>query len=308
MARRPRPDLLPHKKAFARFLRSEILSGQRSDGQAKIASTELVPSDFARRMGHPRQANLVSTWCNVENPTRPRDIDPILKALYGARARYPDQWARMRSLHLAARGSPDDLPINIWTITGERFSAFADIVDLSVSQPMPDNSGGVHVAYTLKIHPDPDVRADPDSDRNAIELGIREAFLAIEADEWQPASDSIFRDDPDHENLGRTARKNSALIVGPRDTKGRIDGHPLGRELRARLEPLTDGAAGTITFVVLVGREAFVVTPKDGKGPVNNQQKAVLDAIFASALPKDDRKRLVVAREAAVLRRKPEPP
>ena len=220
--------------------------------------------------------------------------------------RFPEQWNRMWSLYHTARGTPDDLPVNIWTITGERFSAFADIVGLTVSQPMPDNSGGVHVAYTLKIHPDENVRPDPDSASNAIELGIREAFLAIEADEWQPASDSIFRDNSDHENLGRTARKNSALIKGPHDTKGRIDGHPLGRDLRAKLEPTTDGAAGTIVFLVLVERGAFVVTPKDGKGAVNSQQKAVLDAIFASAIPKDERKRLVVERAAAALPRKPE--
>jgi len=212
----------------------------------------------------------------------------------------------MWSLYHAARGIPDDLPANIWTIKGERFSAFADIVGLTVSQPTPDNSGGVHVAYTLKVHPDKNVRPDPDSDTNAIELGIREAFFAIEADEWQPASDSIFRDNSDHENLGRTARRNSALIKGPQDSKGRIDGHPLGRDLRAKLEPTTDGAAGTIVFLVLVDREAFVVTPKDGRGAVNNQQKAVLDAIFASAIPKDERRRLVVARVDAALPRKPE--
>lgn len=306
MARRPRPDLIPHKKAFARFLRSEILSGQRSDGQAKIASTELVPSDFAKRMGHPRQANLVSTWCDVVKPTIPSDINPILRALYGTRVRFPEQWNRMWSLYHAARGAPDDLAVNIWTIKGERFSAFADVVGLTVSQPTPDNSGGVHVPYTLKIHPDKNVRPDPDSDTNTIELGIREAFFAIEAGEWQPASDSIFRDDTDHGNLGRTARKNSALIKGPHDTKGRIDGHPLGKDLRAKLEPTTDGAAGTIGFLVLVDREAFVVTPKDGKGSVNNQQKAVLDAIFASAIPKDERRRLVVARVDAALPRKPD--
>ena len=307
MARSHRPDLIPHKKAFARFLRSEILSGQRSDGQAKIASTELVPSDFARRMGYPqKKGNLVSTWCDVENPTTPNEIERILRALYGTKVRFPEQWHRMRSLYRAARGIPDDLPVNIWTITGERLSAFADIVGLTVSQPMPDNSGGVHVAYTLKIHPDKNVRPDPDSDSNAIELGIREAFFTIEADEWQPASDSIFRDNPNHENLGETARANSALIKGPHDTKGRIDGHPLGKDLLVKLEPTTDGAAGTIMFLVLVGREAFVVTPKDGKGAVNNQQKAVLDAIFASAIPKDERNRLVVARAAAALPRKPE--
>jgi len=306
VARRPRPDLIPLKKAFASLLLNEIRSWQFADGQPGEATETLSPSRFAARMGQPKQANLVSTWCDVETPTTPNNIAPILRTLYGTRQNYPEKWDAMHACYRAARGAPEELPLNIWTITGERFSAFADIVDLSVSQPTPDNSGGVHVAYTLKIHPDPNVRPDPDSDKNAIELGIRAAFLAIEADEWQPESDSIFRDAPDHENLGRTARKNSALIERPLDTKGRIDGHPLGRELRARLEPLTDGAAGTITFVVLVGREAFVVTPKDGKGPVNNQQKAVLDAIFASALPKDDRKRLVVAREAAVLRRKPE--
>jgi hypothetical protein len=303
MARRPRPDLIEPKKAFARFLRSEILRVQCADG---IASTEIVPSEFARRMGFPGQANLVPTWCDVENPTIPNEIERILRALYGTKVRFPEQWDRMLSLYRAARGIPDDLPVNIWTITGERFSAFADIVGLTASQPTPDNSGGVHVAYTLKIHPDKNVRPDPDSDSNAIELGIREAIFEIEADEWQPASDSIFRDNPNHENLGEIARTNSALIKGPHDTKGRIDGHPLGKDLLVKLEPTTDGAAGTITFLVLVGREAFVVTPKDGKGDVNKQQKAVLDAIFASAIPKDERKRLVVARAAAALLRKPE--
>jgi hypothetical protein len=233
----------------------------------------------------------VRGWRHRENPVRPVNILPILRVLYGDIPAFAEKRERMRDAWRRAGGiRVEEPPPPLRAIETKSFSEVAEIVELAVSQPTPDNNGNLIVPFTLRIHPDKDCVVGA----QAIEIGVAEALAVIESEHWRPAADSVFRGKP-HPNTARTAAAGAALLNGP-VVDGRIDGNPLGDEPKATLEPRVENVDGPIEFSIRVARDSFVVTPR-GAPAVSGTQKAVLDALFADAFPRDRKNRLKVASE-----------
>ena len=87
-----------------------------------------------------------------------KNIIPLLKVFFGdipkfaaTRKAMHDAWRLAGGLK-AVEASPPPSPPR--TIESTPFSDVAEIVDLEVSQPTPDNSGNLIVPVTLRIHPE----------------------------------------------------------------------------------------------------------------------------------------------------------
>ena len=109
---------------------------------------------------------------------------------------------------------------------------------------------------------------------------MTEPLLAIESRHWKPSAESVFRS-KDHGDTKSVVVRNAALISGPTDERGRIDGSPLKDESTVTMEPVRPNADGPITFQLSVPREGFVVIPCDVGDDVSVTRKLVLDASFA---------------------------
>ncbi|MEJ0016490.1 MAG: hypothetical protein WDN25_07985 [Acetobacteraceae bacterium] len=224
---------------------------------------------------------------------------PILRVLYGGSADNAAPREAMRLAWYLAKGipPPEPPPPGPRAIENARpFTDAAEIIDLAMSQPTPDNEGRLRVPFTLRVHPD----------RNccvadlAVEIGVGDVLVAVESEYWQPVTGSVFRGGR-HENAGRTAATGAALLAGPHDGSGRIDGEPLGEEPVLLMESKQDGD-GPIVMSARVSREGFVVVPvhrdraNEPPAPLADTRKVVLDALFAGAYELDPRNRVVVAR------------
>ena len=202
-----------------------------------------------------------------------------------------DAWRLAGGLK-AVEASPPPSPPR--TIESTPFSDVAEIVDLEVSQPTPDNSGNLIVPVTLRIHPD----LNCEHDGKKVEIGVTAPYVMVESRHWRPNPDSVFRGKK-HANLKGVGKSGAVQVVDPKDEQGRIDGAPLEDEPRITMEPLAEDADGPITFSVRVARDGFKVTPCDA-AELTDAQTAVLDAIFNNeAFPKDGKQRLIVASETA---------
>jgi hypothetical protein len=144
---------------------------------------------------------------------------------------------------------------------------------------------------TLHIYPDKNCEYNG----RRVEIGISSAFLIIDALEWQPSQDSVFRRKR-HPNVEPDATPGGVKLIGPTDEAGRIAGEPLRDELTVRMEPKKDNAGGSIEMSVRVLREGFAVKPRD-EFNLSETQKFVIDSIFSDAYPKDGNQRLIVASE-----------
>jgi hypothetical protein len=171
----------------------------------------------------------VRGWRNTNNPVRPGNILPTLRVLYGdiptyARARSDKliAWRRAGGIRSEESAAPPVL-----VIESKQFSDVAEIVDLSVSQPTPDNTGNLIVPFTLRIHPDTNCEVDG----NAIEIGVTAPYVIVESEHWRTAADTVFRGKA-NPNTRSVAARGAVQLVKPVDEQGRIDGKPLESEPR----------------------------------------------------------------------------
>jgi hypothetical protein len=266
--------------------------GQRGDGVRERSWQPWTNTGFAEKVF--ASESDVRGWRNAGNPVRPGNILPVLRVLYGDISVY----AQARNdMHVAWRHAggirvEEPAPPPVLAIESKQFSEVAEIVDLSVSQPTPDNTGNLIVPFTLRIHPDTNCEVDG----NAVEIGVTEPYVIVESEHWRPVADTVFRGKT-HPNTRSVAARGAVRLVAPADEQGRIDGQPLESEPRVILEPLRPDSDGPIEVSVRVAREGFKVTPR-GHADVTGTQKAVLDALFADAFPRDKKNRLKVASEA----------
>ena len=291
MGRRPRPELKEARAHLASMIDAALNDGQRGDGTRPRSWQPWTNTGFADKVV--ASESDVRGWRNRDNPVRPVNVLPILRVLYGDIPAYAQArndmliaWRRAGGIH-----PEEPAPPPIRAIETKQFCELAEIVDLSVSQPTPDNNGNLIVPFTLRIHPDTNCEVDG----NSVEIGIGPAYAVIESEQWKPAADTVFRGKP-HTYTGKTAAAGTALLVGPTDDKGRLDGQPLADTPNVTLEPRAQDADGPIEVSIRVAREGFKVTPH-GHADVTGTQKAVLDALFADSFPRDKKNRLKVASE-----------
>ena len=289
MASRPRPELPARRRYLAVLIDDALNLGQRADGTPENLWRPWKNQKFGDK-AHGTEAT-VRGWRNRDTPVTPTNIIPLLRTFFGDGPRYAEARETMKIAWRDARGFIQDepQPPPSRSIKPDTFSEFAEIVDLAVSQPVPDNNGNLIVGYTLNIHPD----AECEHDGQKIEIGVTAPYVIIESTHWRPTQDSVFRNKT-HPHVKRDATPGGVLLSGPLDAQGRIDGAPLGEEPKVTLEPL--GEDGPITFSVRVKRDGFKVTPREAQ-EVTETQKAVLDAIFGAAIEQDKKKRLILARD-----------
>ncbi len=278
---------------LAKMIDDALRLGQRGDGTLRTQCTEWTNVAFADKAK--TAESVVRSWRDVENPTRPKNIIPVLNAFFGTIEQYAAARLAMQNAWRRAGGfEVEEPPPALRAIVAEEFSEVAEIIDLSVSQPTPDNTGGMKVGFTFRVHPDPECFVAGET----VEIGVTTAFLFVESDHWKPDSDSVFRR-KDHPNIKPGAASGGVQITGPKEAapQGRIDGAPLGDVAEVRFEKGAKPGDGPIGFSVRVPRNGFVVTPCDTAAPVTRTQATVLDALFGDAFPKDKKERLIVARD-----------
>lgn len=291
---RERPELLQERIYLARLIDAAIRQGHGSSNGV------WTNDSFGQSVG--AHESTVRSWCNSKYPeylVTPRNITPILRVLFGKKPECAAAREEMRLAWCRAKGvpPPEPPPPPARVIGGPKpFTDAAEIIDLAMDQPTPDNQGRLVVPYTLRIHPDKACRIE----EQAVELGVAELLLAVESDHWFPARGSPFRGGA-HTNTGKTAVTGAVLLTGPHDGAGRIDGDPLGTEPELLMESRQIGD-GPITMSARVPKQAFVVTPIQRAGqnepgkPVEGTRKVVLDALFSGVYEADARDRLIIAR------------
>jgi hypothetical protein len=324
MGRPPRPDLRPRKVELAGLIDAALKNRRRPAGDPNVGR-DWSNAELGRKIYNRDDIGAdVAGWRNQENPTRPNHIVPILRYVYGLeipagvdvvdavfeyRGSHANEVREIYRAWRAAGGTDgDDARLRPQTIEPVEFHSIANVVNLEISQPVALNDGSRSIGITVRIHPDTET---PAVAGHAVDLGIRGSgearpaagpLLVVESSDWQPASETVFRDG-EHPTVASVALPGAVRLVGPIDGLGRIDGHPLRGAPKFIAQPRHDGAAGDISFEVSVADRwrsdddtpsAFIVTRRDGK-PVNDTQKAVLDALFSPAFPRKHG-RLVVAR------------
>jgi hypothetical protein len=291
MGRRPHPELKQARAHLGTLIETGLNDGQRGNGTRQRSWRPWTNTGFADKVA--ASESDVRGWRNANNPVRPANILPILRVLYGDIPGYAEARKNMLIACRRAGGirSEESAPPPIRAIESKQFSDVAEIVDLCVSQPTPDNTGNLIVPFTLRIHPD----TNREVDGNAIEIGVTESYFVVDSEHWLPAADTVFRGKA-HPNTRSVATRGAVKIVQPADDEGRIDGQPLESEPRLILEPRNPDRDGPIEVSIRVAREGFKVTPR-GQAEVTGTQKAVLDGLFADAFPRDKKSRLKVASE-----------
>lgn len=287
MQRELRPDLIEPRRHLAAMIDDALRRGQCGDGTPERLWQPWTNDGFATRVTAAEAS--IRAWRNRDRPSVPYNILPLLRAFYGDLPRYADARDAMLLAWRRSRGLTDEPPPPPRTIEISRFSDFAEIVDLGVSQPTPDSNGDLTVPWTLHIYPDTACEIGG----QMVEIGVIALCVIIESRHWQPVPDSVFRRKK-HPTLGVPAPPGGVLIVGPVDEQGRIAGTPLEDEPQIIMEPLGEAGDGPITFSVRVKRDGFKITSR-GKQDAADTQKAVLDTIFASGIERDRKNRLIIA-------------
>jgi len=282
--------------AFAVLLKAALVKGQRGDGE--IAEEHWLPwtqLGFANAVHAHESA--VRKWVDADDPSPPHNIMPILKTLFGDLPRYQDRRKAMHAAWHAAGGIDPMVPPDARAIKTETFSDVAEVVYLLLNQPTPDNQGNLIVPYTLRLFHDRNrkvpVVLKGKKEVVEIDIGLTEPVFAVRSTHWQPKQDTVFRGRR-HKNTDFLAVPDAVVLTGGKDGAV-VVGEPLADEPHVLMEKTGPAGDGAIVFSVLAKREGFHVAPSGG-GEVSRTRKAVLDAIFASDIPRDNSDRLIVAR------------
>jgi len=282
------------RRILAGLIDGALKAGQRGDGALKKSWYPWTEVDFAKKVGV--SPSIVGDWRNRAEPTRPVAIEPILEAFYGEIPAYAEAKQAMKTAWKRAAGIDDDDPPDPRRIALKQFSDVAHVVTLLVNQPTLDNYGNLIVPYTFRMHCDEKIEIDVKMDGTLVtvtmDIGLNKALFLVDSKDWQPLQDTIFRKKK-HKHLTPGPVGDSVYVVGPTDKQGHLIGDPLEDEPHVVMERRGTAEDGPITLAVRAPRDGFHVTVADD--PLSATQTDVLDAIFAEALPRDNRNRLEVA-------------
>ena len=283
------------RRHLAALIDAALKSGQRGDGTQMRFWQPWTEPDFANRVG--TGASSASDWRDPVNPTRPVNIIPILKVLFGDIPAYADAKKEMLLAWRCAGGIEDDDPPEARRIDATTFSEVAEVVTLMLNQPTPLNDGTLRVPYTLRFfyHLERDMRIFVDGKPVDVvmDIGLTQPLFVVDSRHWQPVEDSIFRQ-REHPNVRQGPARDSVTILKPTG-QGHdcIEGEPLKSEAHLIMEKMRDDEDGPITMAVKVPPNGIKISLRDGRATSLTQQD-VLDAIFASAMPRDTHKRITV--------------
>jgi hypothetical protein len=279
---------------LAGLIDDALKNGQRGDGTPKTSWHSWTDVAFAQKVGV--SPSVVGEWRDRGNPARPVNVIPILKAFYGEMEAYTEAKQAMKKAWKRAAGIDEDDPADPRKIVEKQFSDIAHVVTLLSNQPMADNHGNLIVPYTLRFHRDEKVEIDVKMDGKpatvTMGIGLTKPLFLVESRDWQPLQDTIFRN-KSHSNISPGPVGDCVYIMGPMDDQGRVIGDPLQDELHVVMERRGTEVDGPITLAVKAARDGFFVTVADSS--LSATQNDVLDAIFAEAIPRDNRNRLEVA-------------
>jgi len=306
----PKRHLGPEKdrRHLADMIDTEMNRGQRPEGANGEPWTN---ANFGLEAGAAEAT--VRGWRGAEGVAlaTPNGIVPILKAFYGPEATtaFPGQYEAMLLAWRRAKGfldeeaaAPEPRALDHKVFTGP-----LNLVDLTVSQPTPDNAGNLIVPYTLHIYPDTTQAYRGQS----VEIGLTAACVKVAAQAWQPNEGAVFRHKT-HANVRGTGVRHAVDAVGPLDAKGRLAGAPLADQSPVTLEPAPssgpEAASDDIAFQVQAAREWFAVDVPDAADDASAIKKTVLAAIFAEAFPRTDGNQHVVASAIVAGKARKDPP
>nr|WP_294508659.1 hypothetical protein [uncultured Rhodopila sp.] len=259
--------------------------GQRGDGTQKQYWQPWTEVEFAGKVH--TGPSTISDWRDSENPSRPGNIIPLLKSFYGDIPAYAEAKAAMLKAWKRAAGIDSDDPPDPREI--KTFNEVAEVVQLMVNQPTPDNQGNLIVPYTLRLrcdeHREIEIKVDGAPVTVAMDIGVTKPVFKVRSDDWQPVQDTIFRKKK-HPHTAPGPCQDSVFLIEQRDGGGRVVGEPLEDEPHVVMEKTGIGDCAEIILSVVVPRDGFSVSLCDGAPPSATQQD-VIDAILAEAIPRD---------------------
>ncbi len=299
MGRTPTKNLYrDRRRVFAALLEAALKKGQRGDGEtAEEHWTPWTVNGFRKTIHHSEAA--VRKWLDPDDPTLPKNIVPVLKTLFGDLPRYQDQRKAMHAAWHAAGGIEPMVPPDTRAIKTDTFSEVAEIVQLLANQPVPDNQGGLIVPYTLRFRHDRnrkiDVVLQGKVQKVSIDIGLSEPIFAVKSSHWQPKAETVFRDRADTHPRTKAGPFGDSVTVTGEKAGPIVVGTPFAEEPHLMMEKTKLAGDGPIEFSVLSDADSVHVTPSGG-GDVPRTRRAVIAAIFASDIPRDNSDRLIVAR------------
>ena len=291
-----------HRRRLAQMIDAALVAGHRGDGRAPMPPWSYL--GFARLLGC--EESNVRSWRALDNPSRPVNIIPILKAFYGDRPEHKDaRQAMLVAWRLAGGLDAEEAPPEPRAIVATQFNEVAEVVYLLVNQPdqppIPDNSGQLILPFTLRFRLDRNrkvriIRGGKPEDVK-IDIGLMEPLFAVASTHWQPVAKSMFRAGK-HPRTKPGPFRDSVQLIGEKDPETQvIIGEPFEADPKMVLERHLDATGEeVITLSVLTSCEGFHVKPSDGGADMTPTQKAVQAALLASAIPRDGSDRLVLER------------
>ena len=301
MARKPKR--LSECRAFAILLDEYLKQGQHPD-TPRNRWQHWTNDSFAGVTG--ASPGSVANWRNQNAMILPKNINPVLEALFGDKPEYAghrrdlkEAWERAQGLVAAEEESE---PGDGWDIL-PRMAPTA-LAEAILHQPTAANRAETwHLHATLRF----DSAEQTDEDYRTVIIGMREAFAALTGSGYQTAQNSLIGERAPHDHI--TPGVGGITLAGPVQG-GTLRGNPIGDDPLAIIEP---GPAGDNTVRITVSASprafTFAYAPDPDSPLVCAEQKpnraAILGLLFAGEAPRDAQGRVVLA--SAGLRRKSEP-
>lgn len=257
---------IKHQRGFAKaaLVHKSVISthfGERLTGDTKVrpASSD-VPLDLLEKIAQAATRNGVRL--------EPSDFERKLQGF---------------KLHLVS--SRDENQTG-WGSGGTTYS-IERLVELTLHTPKPGNEPGTLIVdATLLIG----VRetSDPDDPERPVLIGLREAFLQIEALGCQTTKNSVVGDDGrEHVNVDRSP--GGIKIIGPRGQNGWLKGSPLPEGYLATIEPTSNGDGEVRLILTAPYFHVWVGPPTSGSGAASEPSQspnkaAILNLIIGEGL------------------------
>jgi hypothetical protein len=300
MGRPPKPDTTRARlETFATLLRRALSDGHRAVGPYQGATGRpWTVKEFAHR-AH-ASPGAVSSWFADKNPSLPMNVQPILRALYGDIPEFADAKDAMHRAWFEAGGNVDIVPEEPSFIDKTMIQA-ASPVSLIVTPPNdsePDATT-LHLLVTLAFrrfeYGEIEILCKGRPIQATFHLALKEAWLSVSSDQWQPTAESLFlKPAPYHNNV--PDRFGNAIRIVPDAGQTYLAGELLSDVAWFPFQRVAGGVTSKVTITVQARKQAFDLT-LDQEPPTDLNQKDVIDAIIRTATDTDKEGRIIVARK-----------
>jgi hypothetical protein len=289
---------------FARLLDNHLKEGQNCD-RPENKWKPWMNEDFAGVTG--ASPNSVANWRNQVAPIPPRDVHPLLDALFGEKPEYRKArldlhgaWEHAQGLmpsEAVATGAWE--PVETYKPTG--------LAAVTLHDPAPANrTETYHLHASIRFGA---VEISDEQERTAI-VTLTEASAAIQGEGYQVAQNSLIGERAAHPHC--TPNGEEIRFTGPTGSgTAHLSGNPLGEDHIATIEPgaTADQPGVGVTLVASPRHLRFAFAADPDAPPAAREEKpnraAILGLLFADGMRKDAANRVVLA--SARLRRKEEP-